>query len=99
MQFVDSNKIQVLKKQINYYDLTIQENDKKLNSLNNKSKQKRYKELINLLINKDKEINEINQRVKKNTYILFKNITKSKLYKLKSINNNKEINKLEIKNI
>ena len=97
MQFVDSNKIQVLKKQINYYDLTIQENDKKLNSLNNKSKQKRYKELINLLINKDKEINEINQRVKKNTYILFENVSKSKFYNLKSIHYNKDISKLERK--
>ena len=97
IQFVESNKIQVLKKQINYYDLTIQENDKKLNSLNNKSKQKRYKELINLLINKDKEINEINQRVKKNTYILFENVSKSKFYNLKSIHYNKDISKLERK--
>ena len=97
MQFEESNKIQVLKKQINYYDLTIQENDKKLNSLNNKSKQKRYKELINLLINKDKEINEINQRVKKNTYILFENVSKSKFYNLKSIHYNKDISKLERK--
>ena len=97
MQFEESNKIQVLKKQINYYDLTIQENDKKLNSLNNKSKQKRYKELINLLINKDKEINEINQRVKKNTYILFENVSKTKFYNLKTIHYNKDISKLERK--
>ena len=93
----NTNKIKVLKRQINSYDLTIQKNEKKLNTLNNKAKSKRYKELMSLIFDKDREIEEINQKVKKNTYILFENVSKFKFYNLKSIHCNNDINKLEKK--
>ena len=74
----EKNKIYVLKKQINLYDLTIRKNCNKLDEIQNKSKSKKYKEIMNLLYNKENEIYELSQRINKYNHILLE--VDSKLY-------------------
>ena len=76
-----NTKINVLKKQIYLYDVAIQKNDMKLNELKNREKQKKYQEVINLLINKDKEIYEINGKFEEINNILLENDTRINYYK------------------
>ena len=93
----ENNKIYVLKKQINSYDLIIQNNEKKLEEIHQKEKQIRYKELMNLLYNKEKEINEQTEQINEYNYILFEENAKLNFYNLKAQQYNNDIIKLEKK--
>ena len=97
IQYGENNKIYVLKKQINSYDLIIQKNEKKLQEIHQKNKQVRYKELMNLLYNKEKEINEQTQQINEYNNILSKENAKLNFYNLKTQQYNNDIIKLEKK--
>ena len=93
----ENNKIYVLKKQINLYDMTIAKNNSKLEDIQNKPKSKRYRELMNLLYNKDNEINELTETINKYNYILYEGDSKLQFYNSKMQRYNNDINKLEKK--
>ena len=93
----ENNKIYVLKKQINLYDMTIAKNNSKLGDIQNKPKSKRYRELMNLLYNKDNEINELIETINKYNYILYEGDSKIQFYNSKMQRYNNDINKLEKK--
>ena len=93
----ENNKIYVLKKQINLYDMTIAKNNSKLGDIRNKPKSKRYRELMNLLYNKDNEINELIETINKYNYILYEGDSKIQFYNSKMQRYNNDINKLEKK--
>ena len=93
----ENNKIYVLKKQINLYDMTIAKNNSKLEDIQNKPKSKRYRELMNLLYNKDNEINELIETINKYNYILYEGDSKLQFYNSKMQRYNNDINKLEKK--
>jgi chromosome segregation ATPase len=97
IQYEENTKINVLKKQINLYDLTIQRNDMKLNELKNREKPKKYQEVINLLYNKDKEIFEINGKFEEINNILLENDTRINYYNIRTQQYNNDIYKLEKK--
>ena len=97
IQYEENTKINVLKKQINLYDLTIQRNDMKLNELKNKEKPKKYQEVINLLYNKYKEIFEINGKFEEINNILLENDTRINYYNIRTQQYNNDICKLEKK--
>ena len=93
----ENNKINVLKKQINSYDLTIKKTGIKLDELKSRSKQKRYQEVIILLYNKEKEINQISEKFREINNILIENDTKINFYNLRIQQYNNDISKLERK--
>lgn len=95
MLFKENNKINVLKRQIDLYNKTLKKNDKKIEELRNKEKQKRYQELILLIGQKEKEIDEINQKASELNYNIFENETKLKYYNLKAKQYNNDISKIE----
>ena len=97
MLFKENNKINVLKRQIDLYNKTLKKNDKKIEELRNKEKQKRYQELILLIGQKEKEIDEINQKASELNYNIFENETKLKYYNLKAKQYNNDISKIEKK--
>lgn len=97
MLFKENNKINVLKRQIELYNKTLKKNDKKIEELRNKEKQKRYQELILLIGQKEKEIDEINQKASELNYNIFENETKLKYYNLKAKQYNNDISKIEKK--
>ena len=93
----ERNRINVLKKHINFYSLRVYKNQIKLDGLKNKEKQKKYQELKNSLAYKDKQIKGINYKMKRYNTILEENDVKINYYMtlLKHING--DINKLEKK--
>ena len=93
-QYEVNTKIYVLKKQINLYNSTIKKNEIKLEELKNKTKQKQYTELINLLSNKEKDINVINQKIHELNYILSEKNETINYYNLKKKKYNNDIIKL-----
>ena len=97
MLFKENNKINVLKRQIDLYNKTLKKNDKKIEELKNKAKQKRYQELILLIDQKEKEIGEINLKVNELNYNIFENDTKLKFYNLKAKQYSDDITKIERK--
>ena len=97
MLFKENNKINVLKRQIDLYNKTLKKNDKKIEELRNKSKQKRYQELVILIGQKEKEIGEINQKVNELNYNIFENETKQKYYNLKAKQYSDDVTKIEKK--
>ena len=97
MLFKENNKINVLKKQIDLYNKTLKKNDKKIEELKNKTKQKRYQELILLIEQKEKEIDEINQKANELNYNIFEIETKSKFFNLKAKQYSDDITKIEKK--
>lgn len=97
MLFKENNKINVLKKQIDLYNKTLKKNDKKIEELKNKSKQKRYQELMILIGQKEKEIDEINKKADNLNYNIFENETKQKYYNLKAKQYSNDITKIEKK--
>ena len=97
MLFKENNKINVLKKQIDLYNKTLKKNDKKIEELKNRTKQKKYQELIILIDQKEKEIDELNQKTNELNYNIFENETKSKFYNLKAKQYNDEITKIKKK--